>query len=268
MPQPTGYPSPFSFELHDIESGGFGFTSSPNGSHTLEWVDGDDQYEELPAVFVSMRQISGLSWKLAITDDQFTSVEFDVTWASDLQSWSAPALADYIVGGGWTAPVTVTPIEVTTIYEVAEALKDALAAVTAGTFSREFTPERVYEFPIEIATGDVDELRVLVAARPDSRETVSRDSVERDVLIDICVLEKIEDDPTTEAANAEIDPLATFVQQLVEWPRTIRASSGAVLTCAGAKFVKSIIDAAYDRATLRTARVFQSIITYTFKLQS
>jgi hypothetical protein len=156
-------------------------------------------------------------------------------------------------------------ISVITIADVAQAAQQKLNNALAGTFSQTFTVERVWDPVFDMKAGDLDRLRVAIAANPVGRSVMARaGKSDREIRVEVAVYIRLPKDvlPSSATANTFIDPLVKFVQELVEYPR--QAPGG--FDCAGASFFKAESDAMFDRAVMREMRVFSAVVVYVFKL--
>jgi hypothetical protein len=156
-------------------------------------------------------------------------------------------------------------LSVVTIADIAQAVADKLNAATAGTFVSAFTAERIPIVSMDLAKGEIDDIRVFVAPKPESRDVATRASVEREIRVDVAVYQRLPEGvvPTAAAANATVDPLLQLVQQFAEYPKSL---SGG-FACAGAGYIRTEQDAAFDRDEMNGG-VFASVTTYCFKIQN
>lgn len=140
--------------------------------------------------------------------------------------------------------------------DIADAVKTKL---NAAGLTPAFTAERVY-VPLKTLAA-LETLQVLVV--PKSREMIKQArgrALEQDVLIDVGILKRITADPTTAAANSELDPLIGLAESI------------ANLYLAGdvagvGKWFDAEQPALYDLDKLLAHKTFLTAITFTFKVQ-
>jgi hypothetical protein len=143
------------------------------------------------------------------------------------------------------------------IAAIADAVKTALNdAVADETLSMTFAAERLF---VPYATLEaLEDLHVYVM--PVERVVTKRDrgELQSDVRVDVAVIKRIEADPKTEAANAELDPLLELVEEIVELFG--RGEYG------GARWLATENPGLFDIDRLNTSKTFLSLVTLTFKL--
>lgn len=145
------------------------------------------------------------------------------------------------------------------IYEVADAVKDALNAASFNIGAVAFEAERVYVALEELTA--LDSLTVLVVPISDEVTQAARDLVTEDIAIRVGVIQHLPataGDVTTPAANTAIDPLVQLCRQI--------ALLYAPGTSAGDALWRRTVDKPiFDYARLSKDRVFFGQITFTFK---
>jgi hypothetical protein len=145
------------------------------------------------------------------------------------------------------------------IYEIADAVAAKLtAAVTATTLTPAFSPRRVY-LPIAELTA-LNDLSVLVMPSKDSLTVLSRGGMLEDISIDVGVLQHLPAnvDASLSNANSSIDPL-------LKLSRAIAVLYKPGDSAASAAWVGTQYPLLFDTDRLKDDRVFQAVITFTFK---
>lgn len=141
------------------------------------------------------------------------------------------------------------------VSDIADAVKTAL---NAAGFSPAFTAERVY-LPLKTLEA-LETLQVLVV--PKSRELGKQArgrSLQQDVQIDVGILKRITNDPTTTNANTEIDPLTALAE-------SIAGLYDAGDTAGTGQWLETENPLLYDQEKLLQHKTFLTIVTFTFKI--
>lgn len=139
--------------------------------------------------------------------------------------------------------------------DIADGVKTAL---NAAGFSPAFTAERVY-LPLATLEG-LEALQVLVV--PKSRllaKQARKISQSQDVQIDVGILKRISADPTTVAANAELDPLVALAE-------SVMGLYGAGDSAGLGKWFATDNEILYDQDKLLQQKTFLTVVTFTFKV--
>ena len=134
------------------------------------------------------------------------------------------------------------------ITDLAQAVADAL---NAGTFSMEFTAERVALPDFELA--DMKDLHVTVVPREVESALLDRARDSHDVKVDVAVQKKL-----ASMTNEEIDPLMVLVQEILGHMNR-RNLGDAVWRRTENKPV-------YSPEHLREMRQFTSVLTLTYRI--
>ena len=134
------------------------------------------------------------------------------------------------------------------ITDLAQAVADAL---NAGTFSMEFTAERVALPDFELA--DMKDLHVTVVPREVESALLDRARDSHDVKVDVAVQKKL--DALTKEA---VDPLMALVQEIATYLN--RRNLGDAL------WRKTENKPVYSPEHLREMRQFTSVLTLTYRL--
>lgn len=141
---------------------------------------------------------------------------------------------------------------------------DVANAVTVdldgNTWSKPFTARRVYVPMVDLA--DLATLTVLVVAKNfgiGGAET--RGHVRDEFDVDVGVMQRLEGDPTDPATNDEIDQLLAMVKEIAQFFRPgYRAGETEAYWTATSN------DPIYDPDKLLREKVFQSVLTVSFRL--
>lgn len=147
------------------------------------------------------------------------------------------------------------------IATVAEAVKLAINNAPSGALSIDVVAERLWvpAFVLE----ELDEINVKVVPHLYDRTNADRSSVQREIPIDIGIARRLPEgvDPTDESANATIDPIMTFAEEVAD------LFGPGELASTGAKWVRTEIpDQPYDVAKLAQNRQFLAIVRVTFRI--
>lgn len=145
--------------------------------------------------------------------------------------------------------------------QIAEAVKDALnAASVAGAFSETFTARRLYltldDLPEVVGAG----VNVIVAAASSERAALTRARGQKDVTVHVGIFRKLPAGVAvnTEAAAAQLDPMADFAEAVADF-------FGPGFAAGDAQWVRTSTDPIYDPDRLHDLRVFASLVAVTFK---
>ena len=139
------------------------------------------------------------------------------------------------------------------IIDVAEAVKDEL---NAGSFSAEFTAQRLYQPHYELK--DMKVLHVSVVPASTALSLADRKSTRRDEQIHVAVQEKLQT-----ADNDEIDALMDLVQEIADHFHTRRLNAVESAICTEAENAPI-----YDQEHMEKWRQFTSLLTLTFRVVS
>ena len=138
-----------------------------------------------------------------------------------------------------------------TIVDIADAV---VAELNAGQFSQAFTAVRSYRPQYDLS--EMTTLHVTVVPKGVEMVTVSRNSVQHDVSVDVAVQKKLETE-----SNAEIDPLMALVEELADFFRLRRLAA-----CPNAVWMKTENEPVYSPGHLEELRQFTSVLTLTFRV--
>jgi hypothetical protein len=136
--------------------------------------------------------------------------------------------------------------------DIADAVVAELNA--GGEFSQLFVAERLYlpDFDQE----ELDTVRVPVLARGISHERASREASEDEVEIQVGIMKRVPPEDTD-----AMDSMMNLVEEVMDH------MAGRILKQYGqAVWVRTTTDAIYNASLLATNRVFQSVLTLTYKM--
>lgn len=155
-----------------------------------------------------------------------------------------------------------------TFAAIADGVKTALNAAAAAnppTLTPSFAAKRVYD-PLTILESLQAGAAPTVIVYPFKEDSfsVTRDDTAEHVVINVGVMLKLDPsvDPTTEAANATIDPILTLCQTIATtWALANRMIGNAALVEDKQGRLATV---AFNPDVMRTARVFFVVIAFTF----
>ena len=156
------------------------------------------------------------------------------------------------------------------IVPIAAKVRDALNGAAPGTFGLPFAAERAYQPQVD--RKDLGTLKVWVVPSADARAPYTRDSGQRDVTVDIGIQREIGPaaDPSDEDKLAELDAMMEFAEQVADFFTPADEANGLTDgTLAGtdyARWVGTANEVIYDPETLKTMRVFKTVVRVTFKV--
>lgn len=139
---------------------------------------------------------------------------------------------------------------------IADAVKTSLNTPAEGEFSIAFTAERVWVPLIDLADGDLDNLRVSVCPMVLQAEQLTRAAFQKQYAVDIGVRKKLSGD-----TPALVDPVMAVVEEIFD-------HFAAGFTASGATMLTKVMpeDPVFEPDLLRNANVFLTVIRLTFKL--
>ncbi len=140
------------------------------------------------------------------------------------------------------------------IIDIADALTAELNAPPQGTFIESFSASREYRPQFELA--DLKNLRVTVVPRSIDITSITRDTNQHDVSIDVAVQKKIvADDPHA------MDDAMRLVEQVADYVRGRRLTE-----CPCAAWTRTENAPIYSPEHLERHQVFTSVLTLTFRV--
>lgn len=147
------------------------------------------------------------------------------------------------------------------VADVAAAVVTALNEAGSSAFSQTFSAVRKY-LPLA-DLKDLAGVAVTVVPKSMARENAARDSVRRDILIDIGVQKRLKDkttDPADPARLAELDQLMQLVEEIAEF-----FEPGQIGNTGYRWSMTEIPDPMFDQNHLRELHAFTSVVTVTFR---
>lgn len=142
-----------------------------------------------------------------------------------------------------------------TITQVADAIA---AALNAGTFSQEFTAQRLYQPSFELA--DLDTLRVSVVPKSVTVTNASRAHAFLDCAVDIGVQKKLSAD--ADNADSEIEALLVLAEEIADHLRQKRLDA-----MPEAAWVSLEHEPIFAPEHLDQHRQFTSVLTVTYRVR-
>jgi hypothetical protein len=134
---------------------------------------------------------------------------------------------------------------------------DVVSALNGGTFSVEFTAERVYRIQLNLETMG-DSLYVHVVPRSREIESLTRSGTQREIVVDVAIRQHMAEG----AGNDDLDALMNLAQEIADF----FGPAGTAKLDGGAAWLRTEHEPLFDPPHLDQANVFFSVISFTFKL--
>ena len=138
-----------------------------------------------------------------------------------------------------------------TVIQIADAV---VAALNAGTFSKDFEAVRYYQPLFELK--DLKELKVSVVPKGGSSAQATRDKAAQDFQIDVAVQKKL-----NKGDNPEVDGLMKLVEEIADFFRFKRLAEFPQ-----AMWIKTENVPVYSPEHMDQFRQFTSVVTLTFRV--